>query len=443
MAYGQVNYGHEPYGSPSPLDVCVSQVTGEIAVAETDKLQVAILSSDWKPLRNIPLTQGKPVSITRTPGDNLAVLVSSSDPKVMVYSNDGKLLREFSTDAGQKKLSNPRGIAVDDSGAFYVFDTGNHRVVVFDKNGGFIFEFSKYTWNREFEGKTEAVADQLNTPYRGDFLPDGRLIISDYDGPVVNPKTGQRAGRFSVWSVDVKRHDAQFEQWAFPTVQYETSKAGDVVVDRKTGEIFYCDADFPLTDRDWLKRSSGIGVDPDVEHELYDLTMMTHPCGLAIGMNGEVIVAEADAHLAYAIPRRIFTKDYNQFWPRPQRLVNATAHSVTIEYNTTQPMPSKLLVAPNDAAKYPLMPDGAVERTGEVYNADGILQKDSQARGERHRITLTGLQPGKRYAYRYMVTDRSYPTPLYSKVMMATTQPPKGKTQYAETRVIVLLFSNL
>ncbi|HOM71776.1 MAG TPA: hypothetical protein PLP86_05975, partial [Armatimonadota bacterium] len=446
MVSAQTRFGHEPYGPPSPLDVCVSSVSGQIAIAETEKNQVVLLNSDWQVEKVLGSESRieRPVSVDRTPQDELVVLTGGDKPRVVILDRDGQLVNEFSAPKNQP-LKDPGGVAVDDNGYIYVFDTGNHRVVVFNRAGSYVFDFSHYLWTREFEGQSEVVTDRLETPIRGDFLPDGRLIIADYDGPVVNPKTGQRGGRYSVWKVDVSAKTATFIEWAFPEVPYETSKAGDVFVDRKTGEIFYAEADSPLTDHSWVKRSAGIGQNTDYGFNFYNCTSLTHPRGVAVGKNGEIIIAEADKGYTFSVPRSVFTKDYNIDWPRRQRIVNATQTSVTIQYDTMEAVPTVLEVAPADDFKHPKMPAGAKKVTGKTYRSDGSLVMASgqdAARGERHRITLTGLQPGKRYAYRFLVTERAYPE-MYSQALIAATRPPQGKTQYAATRMIILLFSNI
>jgi DNA-binding beta-propeller fold protein YncE len=448
VTFCEGRWGHEPYGPPSPLDVCVSAVTGQIAVAETEKNQVAILDPGWKLERILGADAGveRPVSVAFTPSNQLAVLLGADKPRVKVFSSDGKPMREFACPQDKTPFANPQGVAVDDWGNSYVFDTGNHRVVVFDENGGYLFDFGGYTWTREFEGKRETIADRLESPVRGEFLPDGRLIVVDWDGPVVNPKTGLRAGTYSLWRVDAKARKASYSDWAYPSEMFPTSHPADVAVDRRTGEIYYADGDFPLVDHDFVRRAAKIGDAPDASTNFMPYLPFTGIRGIAVARNGEPIIAEADKGIAFAVPRRVFDKGYHTEWPRKQRLIGSTETTATLQYDTLDSVPTVLKIAPAESYKYPYMPEGAVEKSGESYNTEGqpVKERDGAwGRGERHRMTFTGLDPGRRYAYQFMVTERAYPWPLYSQPRMATTRPPKRKTQYIGTRMIVLLFTNI
>jgi DNA-binding beta-propeller fold protein YncE len=53
----------------------------------------------------------------------------------------------------------PGGVTTDLFGSVFVVDTGNHRVVHFDPNGRFVFEFGGYGWNEgELSSPTDASA---------------------------------------------------------------------------------------------------------------------------------------------------------------------------------------------------------------------------------------------------------------------------------------------
>lgn len=57
--------------------------------------------------------------------------------KVFIYGLDGKKILEIS-EAGGMKLYAPNATAVDKSGNIYISDSGNNRVVAFDKKGKYI-----------------------------------------------------------------------------------------------------------------------------------------------------------------------------------------------------------------------------------------------------------------------------------------------------------------
>lgn len=445
LAFAQPEYGREPYGPPSPLDVCVSPATGEIAVAETEKNQVAILDANWKLERVLGADSGvkRPVSVEATAHNELIVLLGGDTPRVMVFSFDGNPIRQFTCPKEHTLLKDPQGIAADESGNYYIFDTGNHRVVVFDKNGGYLFDFGQYAWTRDYEGKREELTDRLQSPVRGDFLPDGRLIIADAVGPVVNPTRNLRGGRYSVWGIDVKGKTAGFVDWAFPGMPFPTSRVADVAVNRRTGEIYYADGYVPLVDFDFVKHAPKIFAPTDAEVNDQCYMTMTGIKGVAVAPNGEVIVAECDKGVTFQLPQKMFDKNFRTDWPRVARLSAATETTATLQYDTIEQVPTVAKIVSDQNYKYPHMPEGAVTNTGELYDADGRLIKDQNASGNRHRITFTGLQPGKRYCYQYQFTNKAYPGPLFTQARMITTRPPKGKTQYMKDRIIVLLFTNV
>ncbi|HOP79550.1 MAG TPA: hypothetical protein PLZ21_03190, partial [Armatimonadota bacterium] len=103
MVSAQTRFGHEPYGPPSPLDVCVSSVSGQIAIAETEKNQVVLLNSDWQVEKVLGSESRieRPVSVDRTPQDELVVLTGGDKPRVVILDRDGQLVNEFSAPKNQ------------------------------------------------------------------------------------------------------------------------------------------------------------------------------------------------------------------------------------------------------------------------------------------------------------------------------------------------------
>ncbi|MFW5750319.1 MAG: NHL repeat-containing protein [Planctomycetota bacterium] len=65
----------------------------------------------------------------------------------------------------QGQFEEPVGLALDAAGHCYVLDADLHRVVVFDANGSFLFDFGRYDRGRE--------ADELQRPARIAVAPDG------------------------------------------------------------------------------------------------------------------------------------------------------------------------------------------------------------------------------------------------------------------------------
>lgn len=92
--------------------------------------------------------------------------------KVMVYSLAGKKLLEISTaTAKDDTLNAPNAVTVDDDQNIYVADTGNQRLVEFDKKGKFI---------RQINGSTDGKGDSKFVNPRGiGVLGNGTLLMVD------------------------------------------------------------------------------------------------------------------------------------------------------------------------------------------------------------------------------------------------------------------------
>ncbi|WP_042463043.1 6-bladed beta-propeller [Neobacillus dielmonensis] len=70
--------------------------------------------------------------------DNKLYVTDIQGKKVMVFNLDGKKLLEITTAAGQDDfLNSPNAVTVDQNKNIYVSDSGNQRVVVYDKKGEF------------------------------------------------------------------------------------------------------------------------------------------------------------------------------------------------------------------------------------------------------------------------------------------------------------------
>ena len=107
---------------------------------------------------------------------------SSLKPK-SIFSMDGKSSSSMTT--ADDGFFGPRSIVVDPSGAFYVADTGKHRIVKFDKNGKKVMAWgSKGDKEGQFnepiglaldQGGNLYVADRLNFRIQV-FSPEGQFL---------------------------------------------------------------------------------------------------------------------------------------------------------------------------------------------------------------------------------------------------------------------------
>ena len=98
-------------------------------------------------------------------------VVSARDRQIVVFDQHGVERFRFGsggTGNGQF-LGDIRGIDIDDAGRVYVSDDGNHRVQVFDANGGYLYQFGN-----------AGSGDQYLTDARGlTVTSDGVICVSD------------------------------------------------------------------------------------------------------------------------------------------------------------------------------------------------------------------------------------------------------------------------
>jgi hypothetical protein len=476
-------WGHEPYHDVGPLGVAVSPVDGHIYVADgraaLAEPGVIELDADLKPTGTrytLPLVSGVAVA-----ADGRIAAVSASGVVVLLKRTaDGTLeeLQTLGTPAWQPpaagtpdptpdttpdlaadpgRFDRPCGAAFDAAGNLFVFDTFNGRVQVFGPDGRFRFAFGEYRWTRNYESEAqgkrieEEVATRLYRPVRGAFLPDGRLIVADYDGPIIDPELNRRAGMFSVWEIDVAAATATFVRHAAQGDAYPDSKAGDVCVDAARGLIYYAEADFPLTDHANVRATVSVDDVPHLSNNFQAYLTLTHPRGLAVAANGEVLVAEADLGQVFPLPTKLMHNPPHKrdplAWPKVLRVPVTERERVVVEYTTLVPVLSEAQYAPLPGDGWyqhrEMVPvAGRQTITHAALNPAWEPLPEDQP-GTNHRIEFTGLQPGTRYAWRFLVSPRGYPEPLWSETFIFATQPPEGETQYIDAEVTVLLFTNL
>ena len=75
------------------------------------------------------------------------------------------------------------GVAVDDEGRIIITDCHNHRVQVFNPNGGFMFQFG-----RKGEG-----SGQFQCPTGVGVDPDGRIVVCERLGSRIQVRETQNA----------------------------------------------------------------------------------------------------------------------------------------------------------------------------------------------------------------------------------------------------------
>ncbi|MCG3128709.1 MAG: hypothetical protein CHACPFDD_03600 [Phycisphaerae bacterium] len=471
-------WGHEPYSVASPLDVAVSPLDGTVLVVDAEAGRLVKLDRHLKPFEGVIALAGVTAVDVAADG-RFAVATAGRTSSVILFEKSGEPMQTIGrSGAGDGELNGPCGVLFSPDGKHVlVFDTLNSRVQVFDTAGRFQFAFSEYTWDRAYDSEAqhkrieERVTDHLYRPVRGAFLPNGRLIVADYDGPVINPERNERSGKFTVWQLDFAAKTAEFEQFAIGSDGFVDFKAADVCVDPRSGQIFYAEGDFPLTDHDFIRVSPNVSEMPRVGVKFFPYRFLTHPRAVALTPDGHVLVADADKRQVLRVPRKYFELPAGEInpleWPKLIRTPVCEPTRVVIEYTTPEPTFTEVecaalpMVAKDDQPppggpwrpdglhylgwyEYPEQPPVKGRETFSAAALDDQWQpKQKTEPGANHRIELTGLQPGTRYAWRFLVSNEAYPLPLWSETFVFSTAPPPAKTQYTDAEVLVLLFTNL
>ena len=74
-------------------------------------------------------------------------MADTGNKRIVRFDRDGKKLNEFGGDgSGEGQFVEPVGLAIDAAGNLAVADTGNHRIQFFDPEGKFLRQFPVSGW---------------------------------------------------------------------------------------------------------------------------------------------------------------------------------------------------------------------------------------------------------------------------------------------------------
>ncbi len=155
----------------SPVGVFVD-ANDRIFVADSDNHRIRIFSQGWKLVDQF----GKYGPGREELGYPVAVAVNSSgevfvseinNNRVQVLSDQGRFIRWFPYNKAD--LKGPSAMIIDQADRVYIFDRGDHKVKLFNKDGHLITTF----------GGTGNPGETLRYVMGMSLLPDGSLVLTD------------------------------------------------------------------------------------------------------------------------------------------------------------------------------------------------------------------------------------------------------------------------
>ncbi|MFH2103896.1 MAG: glycosyltransferase family 39 protein [Chloroflexota bacterium] len=183
MVVGSFGQSALQFNYPRGLDIAPD---GSIFVADANNHRIQHINPDgslirtWGTFADInlgdapPGTFNEPWGVAVSPDNRYVYVADTWNHRVQKFTIDGVPVTSWGyANYGQTTdpygFWGPRGIAVDNLGRVYVTDTGNKRFVVFDSNGGFIFQLGGF-------GFEPGYFDEPVGIYVG---PDGIIYIAD------------------------------------------------------------------------------------------------------------------------------------------------------------------------------------------------------------------------------------------------------------------------
>ena len=206
--------------------------SGEIFVVDQGNSRIQVFDKSGKFLR---MFGGKkylyrPLCVAELKNGNIIVTDSynqaTTGSGIAIFSKEGKFIKKiisFGKDSSDG-FNAPTGVAVDDEGNVFISDTGNNRVVVFDKDLNFV----KQIGNGVLSSPTGIAVDNKYI-YVSDFGNNRIAIFSKTSDKLVNSIT-----RFTL------RRNVGFNAPLYKTFSFEPNPMG-IAVDGN-GNIYFIDA---------------------------------------------------------------------------------------------------------------------------------------------------------------------------------------------------------
>jgi sugar lactone lactonase YvrE len=183
LAWGQK--GDKPGEFHSPIGIAIN-AKDEVFVTDLNNARVQKFDASGKFLSGFDLPLDNPPRKTNLAGgialdpDGLIYLSYMGQHKIAVYSEEGKLVREWGKKgAGDGELSQPGGIVFTKEGTLLVADQGNHRIQKFTRDGTFLGKWGEHgTLPGQFGG-AEPTGSRFAGPHFVSLDSHGRVYTTE------------------------------------------------------------------------------------------------------------------------------------------------------------------------------------------------------------------------------------------------------------------------
>jgi len=223
--------------------------------------------------------------------------IAVSNDSVFVVDRDLNRIQKFSLDGefistwGKKGTAEgqflyPNGISLN-NGLLYVLDTGNQRIQIFSTDGEFVSSFG---------------SSGLGP---GQFLNLSGINTDEYGNIFVSDKGNGKIEKFSADGEFLKSFPFYSSNYVFSPEALEIDPHGDIfVVNSNTGKILH------------LSQNSDLRLSLSDQNGPY-LNSFKQITGMAIGINGELLVVDSPTHSIQSFETKFFEQPAESYFVTP------------------------------------------------------------------------------------------------------------------------------